>query len=111
MEVSRPYLDPDLSLQSLAEALFVSRHQLSAIINSRQKMNFFEFVNSYRVREVMELMKKDADRKMKNYEIAYDAGFNSKATFYRIFKQLAGLTPSEYRATLNGDGPSAPKEY
>jgi AraC-like DNA-binding protein len=100
MENSKPYLNPDISLQSLAEDLSVSRHQLSATINSRQKMNFFEFVNHYRVKEVKDLMEKDGDRKTKNYKLAYDAGFNSKATFYRIFKQFSGHTPSDYRESI-----------
>lgn len=100
MESAKPYLNPDLSLQSLAEDLSVSRHQLSATINSKQEMNFFEFVNTYRVEEVKHLMQEDIDRKMKNYELAYDAGFNSKATFYRIFKEFSGLTPSDYRTSI-----------
>jgi YesN/AraC family two-component response regulator len=99
MNDSKPYLNPDLSLQSLAEALSVSRHQLSATINKKQNMNFFEFVNLYRVNEVKELMKKDIAGTEKNYELAYEAGFNSKATFYRIFKKLSGQTPSDYRAS------------
>jgi AraC-like DNA-binding protein len=101
MDDSKPYLNPELSLQSLAEALSVSRHQLSATINMNQKMNFFEFVNLYRVNEVKELMKKDRAGNDKNYELAYEAGFNSKATFYRIFKQFSGQTPSAFRASIN----------
>lgn len=100
MEYSKPYLNPDLSLQSLAEDLSVSRHQLSATINSMQKMNFFDFVNLHRVNEVKQLMAKDPEKKTKNYQLAYDAGFNSKATFYRIFKQFSGQTPSDYRKSI-----------
>ncbi|PLX12736.1 MAG: hypothetical protein C0598_05510 [Marinilabiliales bacterium] len=99
-ENSKPYLNPDLSLQSLAHDLSVSRHQLSATINLKQQMNFFELVNSYRVKEVEELMKNDPEGKIKIYELAYDAGFNSKATFYRIFKQFTGQTPNDYRKAI-----------
>ncbi len=49
METEKPYLNPDLNLQSLSDDLNVSRHQLSATINNKQLMNFFEFVNLYRV--------------------------------------------------------------
>lgn len=63
-------------------------------------MNFFDFVNLHRVNEVKELMEKDPEKKIKNYQLAYDAGFNSKATFYRIFKQFSGHTPSSYRASI-----------
>ena len=98
MEESKPFLNPDFNLQSLSDTLRVSRHQLSSTINNRQKMNFFEFVNYYRVKEVKKLMKEEKSKSMKNYELAYEAGFNSKATFYRIFKQITGQTPSDYRS-------------
>lgn len=98
MNESKPYLNPDFSLQALSDDLYVSRHQLSSIINKKQGMNFFEFVNSYRIDEVKKLMDDLSNDEMKNYELAYEAGFNSKATFYRIFKQMTGQTPSDYRA-------------
>ncbi len=102
MENSKPYLNPDFNLQVLSDYLLVSRHQLSSTINTKQKMNFFEFVNSYRVNEVKKLMSDEAKSDLKNYELAFEAGFNSKATFYRIFKQMTGQTPSDYRE-MTGD--------
>jgi AraC-like DNA-binding protein len=101
MENAKPYLNPDFSLQALSDDLNVSRHQLSSTINARQKMNFYEFVNSYRIQEVKELMNDPANRNQNNYELAFEAGFNSKATFYRIFKQLTHQTPSAYRSSLH----------
>lgn len=101
MESSKPYLDPDLSLQSLAKSLDVSRHQLSSAINTIQKVNFYEFVNSYRVNEVVKLLENVENRNKKNYDLAFDAGFNSRASFYRIFKQVMGQTPSDYRRAIN----------
>lgn len=100
MDNAKPYLNPDFSLQALSEDLFVSRHQLSSTINTRQNMNFYEFVNLYRINEVKELMGNKANKNTKNYELAFDAGFNSKATFYRIFKKFTGQTPSDYRGQL-----------
>jgi AraC-like DNA-binding protein len=101
MEKKKPYLNPDLSLQDIAKNLGVSRHQLSAVINQKQEMNFYEFVNIYRVNEVKALMSDPSNKNKKNYDLAFDAGFNSKASFYRIFKQFTDQTPSEYRAQLN----------
>lgn len=101
MENEKPYLNPELSLQEMAEKLGVSRHVLSAIVNQQQKMNFYEFVNSYRVKEVKDLMNKPENKNQNNYNLAYDAGFNSKASFYRIFRQITHKTPSEYRSGLN----------
>lgn len=99
MEISKPFLNPDFNLQSLSDTLRVSRHQLSSTINKKEGKNFFEFVNLYRVNEVKRLMEEEKNKDKKNYELAFEAGFNSKATFYRIFKQLTGFTPSAYRTT------------
>lgn len=95
----KPYLNPELTLPELATNLEFSRNQLSGIINQVHKKNFYEFVNEYRVDEVKRLMNDPANKHLKMISLAYDAGFNSKASFYRIFKQLTKMTPSEYFST------------
>jgi len=100
MEKQKPYLNPDLSLQDLAKILDISRHNLSAVINNYRKMNFYEFVNSYRVEEVKQLMKNKQNQRDKVMNLAYDAGFNSNASFYRIFKNITGQTPTQFRSSL-----------
>jgi len=96
----KPYLNPELSLQEMCEHLEVTRHQLSAVINRHQEKNFYEFVNIYRINEVKNLMEHPENKAKNNYELAFDAGFNSKASFYRIFKQFTNQTPSSFRASL-----------
>jgi len=98
----KPYLNPKLSLQEFAEKLDMNRYQLSALINQKHKMNFYEFVNSYRVQEVKKLILDPKYNNLKMVSLAYDAGFNSKASFNRIFKQLTHQTPSEYREKISG---------
>jgi AraC-like DNA-binding protein len=100
MEDEKPYLDPELSLPQLADALGVSRNQLSGIINRFQKINFYEFVNTYRVDEVKRLMQDERNKHFKLISLAYDAGFNSKASYYRIFKQMTNMTPAQYLDSL-----------
>jgi AraC-like DNA-binding protein len=100
MEGEKPYLDPELSLPQLADALGVPRNQLSGVINRFQKINFYEFVNTYRVDEVKRLMQDERNKHLKLISLAYDAGFNSKASFYRIFKQMTGMTPTVYLDSL-----------
>jgi AraC-like DNA-binding protein len=95
---NKPYLEAELSLQDLADMLTVSRHQLSALINGTQQKNFYEFINHYRVEEVKILMKRPENKHLKIMSLAYDAGFNSKATFNRIFRQFTDMTPSQYQA-------------
>ncbi|MBE0638436.1 MAG: AraC family transcriptional regulator [Bacteroidales bacterium] len=96
MEKQKPYLNPELSLPALAQELDQPRNQLSSVINQVHQKNFYEFVNEYRVDEVKQLMTDPANKHLKLISLAYDAGFNSKASFNRIFKQMTNLTPSQY---------------
>ena len=100
MNSSKPYLNPDLSLSQLAEEIGISSHYLSQVINEKFKLNFFDFVNRYRVEAFKENIK---DPRYSNYSflgIAFECGFNSKSAFNRIFKQVTGLTPSQYKKAL-----------
>ena len=94
---SRPYLDPELSLQELADKLDMSRHQLSTLINKKHRKNFYEFINKQRVEKVKHLMRDPSNKNLKIISLAYDAGFNSKATFNRVFKNITNLTPGQYK--------------
>lgn len=96
MAEDRPYLNPDLSLMELAAEIKLTRHQLSNVINQNHQKNFYEFINSYRTEEVKKLMQDPANKHLKLISLAYDAGFNSKASFNRIFKQMTSMTPSQY---------------
>jgi len=96
MTDDKPYLNPDLSLMELAEELSLSRHQLSNVINQSYQKNFYEFVNSYRVEEFKRLILDPTNKHLKLISLAYDAGFNSKASFNRIFKQMTNMTPSQF---------------
>ncbi len=96
MNSKQPYLDPKLSLNKLAQVLEVPSTKLSYLINKYADQNFYEFVNSYRINEVKTRL---ADKEYANYSIlgiAEESGFNSKASFNRIFKNHLGMTPSEY---------------
>lgn len=97
MKSSKSYLNPDLSLSQLAAELNISSHYLSQVINEQFNLNFFDFVNKYRVEAFKEKVK---DPEFRNYSllgIAFECGFNSKSAFNRIFKQATGLTPSQYK--------------
>ena len=100
MNREEPFLKADLSLNDLSESLGFSRHQLSNVINQCHEMNFYEFINSYRVEKVKGLMKDPANSNLKMMSIAYDAGFNSKASFNRIFKQITKMTPTQYYSSI-----------
>lgn len=101
MEKEKPYLTPALTLEKLAGQLRMQPRLLSNIINRHFDCNFFEFINSYRVEEAKRMLadKQYADKNM--LDIMLDVGFNSKATFNTLFKKKAGMTPSEYRKSVN----------
>ena len=72
-------------------------HHLSRVINEEFGVNFFEFVNQYRIEEVKSMIR---NPKFDNYSllgIAYESGFNTKSAFNRVFKKLTGTTPSNYK--------------
>lgn len=96
MREKRPFLNPELNLESLSSSLKVTQDYLSGVINGSLNMNFYDFVNHYRVEEFKSLCKDPVKRKLTIIALAFDSGFNSKATFNRVFKKSTGLTPSEY---------------
>jgi AraC-like DNA-binding protein len=96
MRVEKPYLNPDINLALLSRKLQVSPEYLSGIINGRLNKNFFDFINHYRVEEFKLICKDPENKKLTLISLAYDSGFNSKATFNRVFKREMNCTPSEY---------------
>lgn len=104
MESEKPYLTPSLTLEKLAGLLKIQPRLLSNIINRHFDCNFFEFINSYRVKEAKRMLA-DTQFEGKNMlDIMLDVGFNSKATFNTLFKKKVGMTPSEYRKTVSQQG-------
>jgi len=97
MTARKPYLDPELTLTSLAEAIGIPRGQLSQVINDGVGDNFYDFVNKYRVEQVKILMNDPAKKNFNMLGIALEAGFKSKSTFNLIFKRFTGLTPTEFK--------------
>ena len=97
MSADQPYLEGELDLPTLANLISVSPHKLSQVLNVYLNKNFFDYVNGYRVEKVKEYL---ADSKNNHYKIeslAFDSGFYSKSTFYKIFKRVEGITPAEFR--------------
>ena len=96
MDSNKPYLKSDLKISELADALAVPAYHLSQVINDEFLVNFYDFINKYRVEEAKKLLIED-NRNYKILAIAYEVGFNSKATFNRVFKKFTDLTPSEFK--------------
>ncbi len=108
MGAAKPHLEDDLSLSGLAAALGLPAHHVSMAINIETNQNFFQFINSYRVKEAKSLLLAPDWSEAPILRIAYEAGFQSKAAFNRVFKDLAGETPSAYRARHTGGASPGP---
>lgn len=96
VEINKPHLNPDLTLNQLAEDLEIPARVLSQIINEYFNQNFYDYINRLRIEESKRMLL-DSSNKMTVLEILYEVGFNSKSTFNNIFKKMTGLTPTEYR--------------
>jgi len=97
MENQKMYCISDLSLNQVAETLNVKKQEVSDILNSVYKMNFYEYINRFRIEEAMNILKNGTSEKQTIMEIMFDCGFNSKSAFNTAFKKQTGQTPSAYR--------------
>jgi putative ABC transport system permease protein len=106
MKINVFYQDAELTLSSLAEKLEMQPKELSRIVNTGLKKNFNDFINEYRVRDAILKMQDPGFDHITLLGIAFGAGFNSKSTFNRIFKQMTGKSPVEYKAELKKERPN-----
>lgn len=98
MDEAKAFLKPEFTIRDLAMELNSSIHEISETINNGFGMNFNEYINQFRVEEVKKRLVDPSNDHFSLVAIAYDSGFNSKATFNRIFKQKTGLSPSEFKS-------------
>ncbi|MDG1332402.1 MAG: helix-turn-helix domain-containing protein [Crocinitomicaceae bacterium] len=92
----KPYLDSGFNQRKLFDQTGIPIHQISSVINTEYKMNFSDYVNSYRIDFAKELLSNFDDKKETIENVAFDAGFNSKASFYRAFKRHTSTTPKDF---------------
>ncbi|WP_108804209.1 AraC family transcriptional regulator [Aquimarina sp. Aq107] len=101
MEKEKPYLDEDLTLSKLASGIHITDKKLSALLNQYLEISFYNFVNSYRIKEFKQLIALPLYKDYTIEGIAYECGFKSKASFYRLFKKETGQSPSEFKINQN----------
>jgi AraC-like DNA-binding protein len=97
MEEERVYLDSDLTLPKLALMVDCSVNHLSQAVNSGFKMSFFDFLNSYRVREAKSMLIHQDSLSQSILDVSFAVGFNSNSAFYAAFKNATGQTPAQFR--------------
>ncbi|RMA66431.1 helix-turn-helix transcriptional regulator [Ulvibacter antarcticus] len=98
LATDKNYLNPNITLQSVADELKISKGHLSRIINSDLNISFSDYINSLRVEEAKEYLKNPDFEKYTMVAIGLEAGFSSKSTFNNTFKKLTGYTPSQFKS-------------
>ncbi|MEM8899772.1 MAG: helix-turn-helix transcriptional regulator [Bacteroidota bacterium] len=96
LDEDKVYLTPTLTIQELAKHLSIPQQSLSIVINESFQKKFRDLINEYRVEDVKVKLKDPAFEQMSLLGVALESGFNSEASFYRIFKQHTGMTPKAY---------------
>lgn len=97
LTTQRLYLNPELGLTDLAQAVDLSPNIVSHCINTGLGLSFNDFVNGYRIEEVKRRLQNNAADRFTLLSIAYESGFNSKSTFNRTFKEITGFSPKDYK--------------
>lgn len=96
IESDEVYLDPGLTLRSLAELIKIHPNQLSWLLNGKIGKSFNEFINVYRIKHFKQLAKDPNNAHLTLLGMAYESGFNSKTVFNTYFKKETGLTPKQF---------------
>ena len=100
MQVQEVYKDPALTLTDLAKKLGTNAAVVSKAVNQNFNMNFNDFINFYRIEHVKLAFQNKEHLASTLLGIAFDSGFNSKATFNRAFKKHLGVSPKDYIQSL-----------
>lgn len=94
------YLKTDLDLEMLSRQLNIPPKTISTVLNSYLNQSFSQWLNSYRVNAFKQKITQDNNAHLTLVGIAFECGFNSQASFQRVFKQATGMVPSQYKASL-----------
>ena len=100
MTEEQPFLDPALTIRTLARKMGMGQRELSELLNQQLGLHFFDFVNGYRVDMAAALLAQEVHRSTTVLEIAYQVGFNTKSSFNAAFSKLRCETPTQHRAKM-----------
>ena len=100
MKSERPFTNPDLKSGDLAAMIGSSAHALSFLFNQHLHKNYYDYVNEYRVAEFKRLVGELDTSRYTLTAMSQMCGFSSRASFFRHFKNLTGITPADYLKSL-----------
>jgi len=96
LQSGKAYEDPELSLTQVAKQLQSNPSLISKMVNRGFGLNFNDFINQFRIEAVKQMLNKGEHKNQTLLGIAFECGFNSKATFNRAFKKATGQSPKEW---------------
>ncbi len=100
LEVQKSYLMPNYRLEDLSNETEIPVHHISELLNQYRRQGFSELINSYRVEEAKKLLTSEHYQHLKASAICYEAGFNSKTTYYHWFNKIVQCSPAQYRKRM-----------
>jgi len=95
MSEEKLYRDENLTMIAIAEKLNINKHQLSELLNASIGVNFYDYINKYRVIEAKKILEDSPEQII--LRVAFDVGFKSQSTFYTAFKKVFKMTPADYK--------------
>lgn len=101
MKSEKPYTNPDLKISDVAQALGVSSPLMSYLFNQYIHQSYYDYMNEYRVEEFKRLVRKPEYKRYTLSALAELCGFSSRASFFRSFKKITGITPNEYISSIS----------
>ena len=100
MHAEKFYKNPDLSLAKLSKHLNIKPYLLTKCLNHHFEKKFSDYINELRIEELKQLLRNPENSKFTLLSLAFEAGFNSKASFNRAVKKVTGKSPSALKSTL-----------
>lgn len=97
MKEEKLFLNPSLKLSDVVQQLNIPQKTISYVLNQHLHQSFNEYVNMYRVEAFKSRLLEEEDGNLTITGIAFECGFNSQATFQRVFKAITKQSPSEFR--------------
>jgi len=97
MREEKLYRERALTVDALALKLGAKPHYISEAINRCMQMSFNTYINEYRISEAIELLSNKDTERLHIDEIASRVGFSNRLNFYRVFKKMTGLSPTEFK--------------
>lgn len=97
VENEQLYLNPQFTIQELSSISSIPQVSISQVLNTYYDKGFYDFINQYRISHAKKLLGDQQEAANKTIaELAFESGFNTKSTFYKVFRTSEGVTPSEY---------------